>query len=182
MKKSTDRLRSGVMFPTANSLGRPGAANGGSEMSKLRRKLGVLTVLCGISLGTTPTSSSVGGITGLRADPGRRGAGGADVVLLHGQVGLTGRVPGSLSTESLSGAESASGGRPLLVGQNLHAALSRRWPRRLDVCRRARRASGFHGLADRGRDRQEALSRSGQVPSRGAAPVRDCWRRTGTRR
>ena len=31
-------------------------------MSKLRRKLGVLTVLCAISLGTTPMSSSVSGI------------------------------------------------------------------------------------------------------------------------
>ena len=38
-------------------------------MSKLRRKLGVLTVLCAISLGTTPTSSSVGGITGSAQAP-----------------------------------------------------------------------------------------------------------------
>ena len=75
-------------------------------------------------------------------------------------MGFPGRVPGSLSAQPLSGAEGTPGGRALFLGPNLRAALSRRWPRRLDVCRRAGRASRLYGHADRGRDRQEALSRS----------------------
>ena len=58
------------------------------------------------------------------------------------------------------------------VGSNLHTALPRRWPCRLDVRRRARRAPGVHGAANRSRDREEALSRSGQVPPGRTASLR----------
>ena len=97
-----------------------------------------------------------------------RPGGNGDLVFLQGEVGLPGRVPGSLSAEPLPGAEGAEGGGPVLRHPHVHAALPRRRPRGLDVRRRA------------GTARSDGRAGGGRGGSGSSIPIRRSSERGGS--
>ena len=101
----------------------------------------VLGVVAVAALGTAGIVAAVEGAADCRS---RGGAADDedDLVLLHREVGIAGRVPRSVPEEPLSAAQGAAAGGTLRVGAHLGAAVSRRRPRRLDLRGRARRARG----------------------------------------